>query len=125
MWDKLKKILKTSNEKAVIIEDGEPRYVVLSVDEYLRLTQLAAPAMGQTQGYSNPDAYNMNQNDFVVPQPLESIQPQEASDNYNTRPVDLSNLQIDLTDVGGENNLPQINLGDSYGSDVSIEDLPI
>ena len=125
MWDKLKKILKTSNEKAVIIEDGEPRYVVLSVDEYLRLTELVAPTIGQTQGYLNPDAYNMNQNDFVVPQPLESIQPQEASDNYNTRPVDLSNLQIDLTDVGGENNLPQINLGDSYGSDVSIEDLPI
>src|SRR3989338_9429831 len=125
MWDKLKKILKTSNEKAVIIEDGEPRYVVLSVDEYMRLNELVQPIQNQSQVSLNQDTYSGNQYDDTTPQSLGSIQSQEASDNYNTRPVDLSNLQIDLTDIGDENNFPQINLGDSYGSDVSIEDLPI
>ena len=125
MWDKLKKILKTSNEKAVIIEDGEPRYVVLSVDEYMRLNELVQPIQNQSQVSLNQDTYSGNQYDDTTPQALGSIQSQEASDNYNTRPVDLSNLQIDLTDIGDENSLPQISLGDSYGSDVSIEDLPI
>ncbi|OGZ57194.1 MAG: hypothetical protein A3F94_01080 [Candidatus Spechtbacteria bacterium RIFCSPLOWO2_12_FULL_38_22] len=123
MWDKLKKILKTSNEKAVIIEDGEPRYVVLSVDEYMRLNELVQPIQNQPQASLNQDMYSGNQ--YTTIQPLESVQPQEASDNYNTRPLDLSNLQIDLTDIGDENSLPQISLGDGYGSDVSIEDLPI
>ena len=125
MWDKLKKILKTSNEKAVIIEDGEPRYVVLSVDEYMRLNELVQPIQNQSQVSLNQDTYSGNQYDDTTPQSLGSIQSQEASDNYNTRPLDLSNLQIDLTDIGDENSLPQISLGDGYGSDVSIEDLPI
>ncbi|MDX1607651.1 MAG: hypothetical protein R3251_00360 [Candidatus Spechtbacterales bacterium] len=48
MWESLKNILKTSNEKAVIVEDGEPRYVILSVDEYLRLSE-------GDSGASSPD----------------------------------------------------------------------
>lgn len=37
MWKSLKQILRDSNDKAVIIEDGEPRYVILSFDEYMRM----------------------------------------------------------------------------------------
>ncbi|MEX2008498.1 MAG: hypothetical protein WD850_03345 [Candidatus Spechtbacterales bacterium] len=37
MWDSLKQLLRQSGEKAVIMEDGEPRYVVLTVSEYLRM----------------------------------------------------------------------------------------
>lgn len=40
MWDQLKKIIKTSNDKAVIVEDGEPCFVVLTIQEYERLSSL-------------------------------------------------------------------------------------
>jgi hypothetical protein len=37
MWKLLKQLLVSNDEKVVIMEDGTPRYVVLSVAEYLRL----------------------------------------------------------------------------------------
>ena len=37
MWDQLKSIIRQTSDKAVIIEDGEPRFVVLTVKEYNRL----------------------------------------------------------------------------------------
>jgi hypothetical protein len=37
MWKLLKQLLVSNDEKVVIMEDGTPRYVVLSVEEYLRL----------------------------------------------------------------------------------------
>lgn len=37
MWDQLKSIIRQTSDKAVIIEDGEPRFVVLTVQEYNRL----------------------------------------------------------------------------------------
>jgi len=37
MWQNLRSILKDNKTKCVIIEDGEPRYVVLSFEEYQHL----------------------------------------------------------------------------------------
>lgn len=37
MWESIKKLLKTDKDKAILMEDGQPRYVVLSVKEYLKL----------------------------------------------------------------------------------------
>ena len=41
MWDQLKSIIRQTSDKAVIIEDGEPRFVVLTVQEYNRLYNAA------------------------------------------------------------------------------------
>ena len=37
MWQDLKSILKDGKTKCVIIEDGEPRYVVIGFEEYQQL----------------------------------------------------------------------------------------
>lgn len=88
MWETLKKILKTSNDKAIIIEDGQPRYVVLSIEEYTKLT-------GSTLQES----------------PISDLQPQQPP--------------VDLTDVDAVDIPLTIELSDEYGSDITIEDLPI
>jgi len=37
MWNSIKSILKDNKTKCVIIEDGEPRYVILPFEEYQQL----------------------------------------------------------------------------------------
>lgn len=37
MWSSIKSILKDNTTKCVIVEDGEPKYVVLSFEEYQQL----------------------------------------------------------------------------------------
>ena len=39
MWDELKHILRSAHDKAIIVEDGKPRYVVMSIEEYGRLQE--------------------------------------------------------------------------------------
>ena len=104
MWEKLKKILKTSNEKAVIIEEGEPRYVILSIDEYMRLNS-------QTQGIE----YQSTQENIAQPQYNQPSTVQQPD------PLDLSSLT--LTSVNQD--LPAIDLADDSGSDITLEDLPL
>lgn len=106
MWEKLKKILKTSNEKAVIIEEGEPRYVILSVDEYMRLNN-------QTQDIE----YQSTQENIAQPQ---YSQPSTAQ---QPEPLDLSNINVNLTGVN--ENLPSIDLADNSVGEITLEDLPL
>jgi hypothetical protein len=37
MWESIKQLLKTDKDKAVLMENGKPKYVILSVEEYLKL----------------------------------------------------------------------------------------
>ena len=37
MWNSIKSILKDNKTKCVIIEDGEPKYVILPFEEYQQL----------------------------------------------------------------------------------------
>ena len=37
MWESIKQLLKTDKDKAVLMENGRPKYVILSVEEYLKL----------------------------------------------------------------------------------------
>jgi len=37
MWSHLKTILKDKNTRCIIIEDGEPKYVILPFEEYQHL----------------------------------------------------------------------------------------
>ena len=37
MWNSIKSILKDNTSKCLIIEDGEPKYIVLSFEEYQKL----------------------------------------------------------------------------------------
>lgn len=39
MWDQLKSVIRSKNDKAIIIEDGKPLFVVMNMEEYVRLTE--------------------------------------------------------------------------------------
>ena len=39
MWDKIKKLMQKSNSKLIIVENDQPSYVVLSIDEYESLLE--------------------------------------------------------------------------------------
>ena len=64
MWEQLKKIMIHTHDKAVVVEDGQPRFVVLTIEEYARLQGIAdkqthtrnAP-ITQTQNTATTDPY--------------------------------------------------------------------
>lgn len=37
MWSSLKQLIRANNDKCVIVEDGEPKYVILTYKEYQHL----------------------------------------------------------------------------------------
>lgn len=135
MWDKLKEILKASNEKAVIVEDGEPKYVVLSVDEYLKLSQgkndniqqqskpedtpAPAPSLNSSSfaGDTAPSAENNS------PQPLPANTDSESIFRGSLNPTD-ADAPVDLSDIDFSGNA---DLADSDGPapDVRLDDLPL
>jgi len=45
MWSSLKQLIKSNRDKCVVIEDGEPKYVILPFAEYQHLQSAKAGAM--------------------------------------------------------------------------------
>lgn len=37
MWSSLKQLIKSNKERCIIIEDGEPKYVILAYEQYQHL----------------------------------------------------------------------------------------
>lgn len=136
MWDKLKEILKASNEKAVIVEDGEPKYVVLSVDEYLKLSQGKSGNIQQQQNTSQDSpapAPSLNSSPFAgdtarpaengSPQPLPTDTESESIFRGSVNPTD-ADAPVDLGDIDFSGHA---DLADSDGPapDVRLDDLPL
>lgn len=121
MWDKLKQILNISNGRGVIIEDGEPKYVILSIDEYLSLKGEGGSAGVQqdpaAQNSANPgrlDGNDSNNPGYAAENPIPNSAP----------PVDLSS--IDTSDVNMNDGLQYIDNGNGASKrDVSLDDLPL
>lgn len=108
MWEKLKKLLKTTNDKAIIVEDGEPRYVILSVDEYSRLTSTDTQA-DSVLG-SNSYAYNS-----------ESLA-QPAAGVGDT--IDLSDINLSDIKTSDESENRDVDVREASSGGIDIEDLP-
>lgn len=104
MWEKLKTILKTTSDKAIVIEDGEPKYVILSVDEYLRINKLNNKNIEENESNSQNqlNAVSENQNDIYA----QSV---------------VQDFSIDLSDIDTDNDIIQ----DNTSSDINLDDLPI
>ena len=113
MWETLKKILKTSNEKAIIIEDGEPKYVILSIDEYMRLNT----ASTNVQDYQAEDQIS----DVPVPSQNKTFPTTANQPSSYMQPVDLISAPIDLSDIDVSEEPSSIELNDN--SNLGIEDL--
>ena len=114
MWDKLKKILQVSNDRAIIIEDGEPRYIVLPVDEYLKMSG------------ANPQVDNSIQTTTTSPSDV-STSPAFNDQNYSTptpTPTPTAQQAIYEQTVDFSHSLePDYSEEDS--NSISLQDLPI
>lgn len=111
MWESLKKLLGDT-EKAIVVEDGEVKYVILSVNEYLRLR-------GQDPGLEAP-----GQVDQAAPFAASTTPTGVSALDLETpiRPASFGGT-VRLSDVGGvdQNELGNENPG---SSEINLDDLP-
>lgn len=68
-WENIKNIIRTPQDKAIVIEDGEPRFVILTIEGYTQLQNTS----GQSQ----------------------SEQTQPAIEDFEAGNKELSSLDID------------------------------
>ena len=111
MWQSLKKLLGDT-EKAIVVEDGEVKYVILSVNEYLRLR-------GQDPGLEAPGRTDKAA-PFAASTPLTGV---SALDSENPiRPASFGTT-VSLSDVSGagQNEFDNENQG---SSEINLDDLP-
>lgn len=109
MWDKLKKILQISGGRGVIIEDGEPRYVILPVDEYIQLKDGAERTQEVPQQPHQP-------------QQNQAPEPSQGYPYSSPASVDLSD--IDMTDVEMDVDPREYQEG-GRDEGISLDDLPL
>lgn len=81
MWEELKAILRDAHDKAVVVEDGKPRYIVLSIEEYTRLRDEAERGASETLS----EAANAE---------LSSIEIDEGAKEEAAAAIDLNNLPL-------------------------------
>ena len=97
MWDQLKNIIRQTSDKAVIIEDGEPRFVVLTVQEYNRLRDILEGATDN----SVPSLQEHPQQSVENPEQTQNTEPKDQSQqshqeqDYELANKELSSLEID------------------------------
>jgi len=125
MWESLKRILQDSNERVVIVEDGEPRYVLLSVTEYMRLRATSRTeglsayrndGTNTEQGYTPPTSTTppVANTDFETPITA-------AASEYNPPfPIQSSDVNEELSQIPKQNTA----LGETHSTEISLEDLP-
>lgn len=84
MWEELKTILRDAHDKAVVVEDGKPRYIVLSIEEYTRLRDEAERGV---------EAANETLSE-VANEQLSSIEIDESAKEEAAEAIDLNNLPL-------------------------------
>lgn len=111
MWQSLKKLLG-DNEKAIVVEDGEVKYVILSVNEYLRLR-------GQDPGLEAPGRTDQAA-PFAPSTPLTGV---SALDSKNPiRPASFSST-VSLSDIDSVDQ-NEIDNENSRSPEINLDDLP-
>ena len=53
MWEQLKNIIQSSSDKAIVIEDGKPKFVVLTIEEYEKMQKKAQTTPEQSYESAN------------------------------------------------------------------------
>ncbi len=86
MWEKLKQILKTENDKAVVVEDGEPKYVILSIEEYMKLVS--------DNSSGEPKKDNSSPSEEMPPVDVSEIEPPYESSEAETEEAGLDDLPL-------------------------------
>jgi prevent-host-death family protein len=122
---KIKQLVKQSGDKFIVVENGEPELVVMSFDEYRRLSENHIDswndvAVTHRPVVSSEQPYQDSSDDF--------FQPREASDDALMEETDMG-TEFD-TDSGSISTTRDYIRSESAGlpvrlEDIRLEDLPI
>lgn len=86
MWSSLKQLLPTDRDRCVIIEDGEPKYVILPFSEYqqlkkgMRYSRVETRSKGEIRGVWDEEAVNrtieaeLERKDIEEPRDLKELE---------------------------------------------------
>lgn len=121
MWESLKKILEDTG-RAVIVEDGEAKYVLLSVDEYMILRDKKTTQAPHENILENKPQEVEIKNTPPSFSPTSARVEAGASARLHS-PVDLN--RGDSIDIDANDELSRMNNEDVRGSgEINLEDLP-
>lgn len=84
MWEELKAILRDASDKAVVVEDGKPRYIVLSVEEYTRLRDSAERGVEEANEALSEAVHDQ----------FSSVEIEESAKEEANEAIDLNNLPL-------------------------------
>jgi len=73
MWSTITSILKDSATKCLIIEDGEPKYVVLPFDEYQQLQKNSAQSTIEHANHELQEIWELGGKDLESEKKVASI----------------------------------------------------
>lgn len=90
MWKQLQSLIRTKNDKAIIVEDGKPRYVILTIEEYTRLQEQAPQSTPSYQDSSMDEDDTYDQ----ANQELSSIEVDEDQREYAEKFANLDNAPL-------------------------------
>ena len=110
MWNTIKQILKKTKGTCIIVEDGQPAYVVATFDEYQK--SLGGEPESKTAAQRGDQLYG------AAPHFKENVNESEALAKINQEIVDWKTKQAESA--------PEIQLSDIQDSDeLRIENLPL
>lgn len=117
MWQSLKKLLE-GTDRAIIIEEGEPKYIILSVEHYMRLR-------GQDSGFTSTTTDGTKNSlatpgDSPIAQSEVPITPPVFDDSAdvpaNARTVSALKSELHSNDIIRQENMEP--------SEINLDDLP-
>ncbi|MYE38506.1 MAG: hypothetical protein F4X82_03250 [Candidatus Spechtbacteria bacterium SB0662_bin_43] len=90
MWKQLQSLIRAKSDKAIIVEDGKPLYVVLTVEEYTRLQEQASHSSAMLEDDSTDDSTTYDQ----ANQELSSVEIDEEQREYAEKFANLDNAPL-------------------------------
>ncbi|MDP4010328.1 MAG: hypothetical protein Q8P37_00500 [Candidatus Spechtbacteria bacterium] len=117
MWESIKQLLKTDKDKAVLMENGQPKYVILSVGEYLKLnSELSAQDPQTAESLAQTD------NDTQEPSLAQETYP-GSPEEFNFMDAASDEL-LDVSEIETYNSDIAENIADEP-KEINLDDLPV
>ncbi|MBI2463288.1 MAG: hypothetical protein HYV65_03605 [Candidatus Spechtbacteria bacterium] len=111
MWESLKKFIHSNHDRIVVVEDNEPRYVIMPIAEYTALIERGR------QADSTPSINSPQSNSGQAPQADSTEALQKVNNALQEAHESESLISPPI--------VPQKEPEDRRRSGISIEDLPI
>ncbi|OGZ60582.1 MAG: hypothetical protein A2919_01740 [Candidatus Spechtbacteria bacterium RIFCSPLOWO2_01_FULL_43_12] len=127
MWESIKQLLKTDKDKAVLMENGQPKYVILSVGEYLKLNSELS-AQDPQPAESLPARRSLDEGEAQTDN--NTRQPSLAQETYPGSPEEFNFMDaasdelLDLSEIETYTADIAENIADEP-KEIDLDDLPV